>query len=425
MGAARLTQQAVESLQQGASTARLTQQTVELLVQGTPGARISQQAVEVLIQTGNWARLTQQAIEILCKAPFVRSATDTLTITESDDSDIIPGGPAPVDREGEDTLTITETDVIQFVYTRACADSITITETDSSTVSSTFGYEDEITITETDEILLIPNYSVEDELAITETYSRVVTFEREAIDYIGFAETNLRRYTYTREAEDTLVPTDKAFGERHDEGQTDTIVITESTLSTRVLSRSASDTITIVETVTTPRVLERSAIDTLTILEPTVPRYVEGIQFSVPAFIGIVISSSLYDSCENVNQPHCILSGMHYTVALPNPIFGDGEANTDQLRVFRTTTNRRVITVKRQQLKTLNYTFRLTRKKAIELRNLIKAEIDNQVTWRNWKGEMWVGTIGTNPFTVQADGRWGPCTEGMTVELELKAVRVI
>lgn len=410
---ARLTQQVVESLQQGTSAARSTQQVIEALTQGAPAARVTQQVIEVLMQTGNWARLTQQYIEALTNAPINRDGSDTITVTESNSTTIVPGG-----SEATDTIVFTETNVTGFLQGRSASDTLTLTESNTIIVGPTFGYTDTIVFTETNSRLRIPHYSYSDTITITETNARYKVIPRSANDPVGYSETNQTSKAKIRSGSDTVAFNEMYFGERHTRVLIETIVFTESTVSLRILSRSATDTIVVTETYSKQNILLRSTVDSVPVLE-NVPRIVGGLTIVVPSYIGTVVGG-----CDEPQTKYCILQGMNHSVVLPNPQFDDSEANMDTLQVFRTATNRRVITVKRQDLRTLNYTFRLTRQKAIELRTLIRTEIDNQVTWRNWKGEIWVGTIGTNPFNVTADGRWGECTEGMSVELELKAVRI-
>lgn len=435
---ARLTRQLVEAVTKGTSQARLTQQVVETVSKGTSEARLTQLVVEVIMQTGNWARLSQQVIEVITNAPIVRSGSDTITVTEDNDSDIV-SGTEPIDRSGEDVVTISETDVYEFIHNRSFDDEIEILESNSTDFVIYREGEDEITIdeetdtsiseldtvedlvefTEENEYLLLGLSTLEDTVTITETNERVVIFERSGEDLVDFVETNKKRFSRIAEGEDNLTVTDIFFGERHDGEFEDEITITEVTTSERILSRAATDSITITDVAEHNTVLLREATDVINVVDGA-PKLIDGVFVTIPGFIASVVNP-----CTGVSSTrYCILSGINTSVVLPRPLFDDSEANTDQMQVFRTSTNRRVITVKRQSMRTLSYQFRLTRKKAIELQNLIRYEIDNQVMWRNWKGEIWIGTLSNNPFVVTADGRWGPCTEGMTVELELKAVRI-
>jgi hypothetical protein len=67
MTAARLTQQAAETLLTGAPTARVTQQAAEALLQPTPRARLTAQAVEILRSVADGAGATpRRPVMILC-----------------------------------------------------------------------------------------------------------------------------------------------------------------------------------------------------------------------------------------------------------------------------------------------------------------------------------------------------------------------
>lgn len=241
-----------------------------------------------------------------------------------------------------------------------------------------------------------------------------VTHVRTAIDYVGINETNTRSKAVLRSGSDTITFVEKYFGEPHFVDGSDTITFTETRARTVYQPRGNSDTLTIAESYGSANVFYRSGADTLSIVEGGF-KNVGGVDVFVPGYVHTILPAS--------GIRYTVLEGVSRSVVLPNPLFGDTEANGDALSVFRTQTNRRVVTVKRQDARTLAYQFAVTRQKAIELREFIRTEIDNRITLRNWKGEIWYGNIINNPFTLTATGRWGPCTERVEVELELKAVR--
>lgn len=237
------------------------------------------------------------------------------------------------------------------------------------------------------------------------------TINRTASDVLAFSETNAFSIQKNRSADDTLTFTEKFFTQAVIVDSDDTLTLTETFSGSSEKSRSRSDTLTFSETFTRNQTLHRSCSDTLTFIENPV-KSLSGVDTTVPSYIGT--QTTRYN----------VLTGFSTSIVLPTPVFGDGEANGDVLTVFRTATNRRVITVKRQEMRSLSYDFEVTRKKAVEFKNFIETEISNQVTWKNWKGEIWVGRIDTNPFVTTAQGRWGPCTEKVSITLELKAVRI-
>lgn len=253
--------------------------------------------------------------------------------------------------------------------------------------------------------------SVSDTITLVETRTRASSYGRRGVDFFAPFESYSETKVQERDATDTLTTVEDYFGKRVVGADTEALTTTETFTGKRVIHRSCGDHITLTETASTKQTLHRSCGDTLPLYEGA-PKVINGIDIIVPGYIGTLA------------RRYTTLQGFGTAIVLPSPLFGDSEANGDLISVFRSETNKRFISIKRQDMRTLHYEFEVTRQKALELRNFIKHEIDNNVTLTNWKGEIWIGNIVNNPFEMEMAGRWGPCTEKTHVILELKAVRV-
>ncbi len=93
---------------------------------------------------------------------------------------------------------------------------------------------------------------------------------------------------------------------------------------------------------------------------------------------------------------------------LPNPEFGDSEA----LRVSMTTKRARDGTlytyVKRKGGKKLQWTFKLTRNKGLEVRAFIQSYFASTVKVTDHNDRVWVGHFVNNPFEFDTPSRAAP-----------------
>lgn len=178
-----------------------------------------------------------------------------------------------------------------------------------------------------------------------------------------------------------------------------TLVFSQLASVTRVRNQSIVQTLVLTHSATRTSVYNRTASNTLVFP-----------QFYTP------INTSIILPVVNVNlKPrHCIirLSVPEASIILPCPLFGDVEIysglfttkrtmNGDTFNYIRNGTN----------LDTLRYSFIMGRKKSLELRSFFDQFSDRQITMENWKGEVWLVNITSNPLELTKTARW---TNGST-----------
>ena len=94
------------------------------------------------------------------------------------------------------------------------------------------------------------------------------------------------------------------------------------------------------------------------------------------------------------------------TTLLPNPQFGDGENLTDEVQVKRAMDGTLYTYVKTKNgRRKLQWAFRLTRNKALELRAFIQAYYAKKIRVTDHNERVWVGNLMNNPFEFDTSGR--------------------
>lgn len=115
---------------------------------------------------------------------------------------------------------------------------------------------------------------------------------------------------------------------------------------------------------------------------------------------------------------------------LPNPQFGDSEAATGTLEIKRTVTGRRRTYVKsRGGRRKLQWSFKLTRNKALEFLEFYRSYHSQLILVEDHNGRNWLGYIMNNPFEIEMASRGLPSRQGWpvgetcTVEVEFEGMR--
>lgn len=125
-----------------------------------------------------------------------------------------------------------------------------------------------------------------------------------------------------------------------------------------------------------------------------------------------------------LQAPHPALEA---TTLLPNPQFGDGENLTDEVQVKRAMDGTLYTYVKtKNDRRRLEWTFRLTRNKALELRAFIQAYYATAIRVTDHNERVWVGHFVNNPFEFDTPSRAAPAiapmprgeTQEITIEFE-------
>jgi len=112
------------------------------------------------------------------------------------------------------------------------------------------------------------------------------------------------------------------------------------------------------------------------------------------------------------------------TTLLPSPKFGDSKALTATVTSMRAIDGTLYTYVKsRNGRKKFNWTFELSRHKALELREFINSYYGALVQIIDHDGDEWIGYLRNNPFEFAGAGRAGdgwPGGETMTVILDFE-----
>lgn len=111
------------------------------------------------------------------------------------------------------------------------------------------------------------------------------------------------------------------------------------------------------------------------------------------------------------------------TTLLPSPEWGDSKGLAATVKTMRGMDGTLYTYVKsREGRKKLRWQFRLSRNKALELREFINTYFDQIVEATDHDGDKWIGYLMNNPFEFAGDGRasgW-PGDEAMTVILDFE-----
>jgi len=114
------------------------------------------------------------------------------------------------------------------------------------------------------------------------------------------------------------------------------------------------------------------------------------------------------------------------TSILPNPVFGDAENLRVSVSMKHTMDGTRYTYVKRKGGRKLQWTFKLTRNKSLELRAFIQSYFASKIRVIDHNDRVWVGHLVNNPFEWSTDNRAAPAItpmprgESQTITLEFE-----
>jgi hypothetical protein len=114
------------------------------------------------------------------------------------------------------------------------------------------------------------------------------------------------------------------------------------------------------------------------------------------------------------------------TTILPNPKFGDSEGLRAEVSVKRAMNGTRYTYIKRKGGRKLQWMFRLTRNKGLELRAFIQSYFASTVVITDHNDRVWIGKLVNNPFEFDTPSRAAPAiapmprgeTQVITIEFE-------
>ena len=82
-----------------------------------------------------------------------------------------------------------------------------------------------------------------------------------------------------------------------------------------------------------------------------------------------------------------------FAIVLPNPEFGDSEADLNEVKIERSMVAGVYTYIQTKRQKLLTYNFRLHRSKYHELEAFYENTIAQPIQMTNWKNETWIGYI--------------------------------
>ncbi len=100
------------------------------------------------------------------------------------------------------------------------------------------------------------------------------------------------------------------------------------------------------------------------------------------------------------------------TTLLPSPQFGDSESLTDEVKITRSMDGTPFSYIKRKDRQKLQWPFRLTRNKSLELLEFFRAFGAKKIRATDHRNRVWIGNITNNPFEFITDQRGAPALQG-------------
>ena len=101
------------------------------------------------------------------------------------------------------------------------------------------------------------------------------------------------------------------------------------------------------------------------------------------------------------------------TSVLPNPRLGDGENLRAAISMKRAMDGTRYTYIKRKGGRKLQWTFKLTRNKSLEMRAFIQSYFASTIKVIDHNDRVWVGHFTNNPFELSTESRAAPAIAPM------------
>jgi hypothetical protein len=111
-----------------------------------------------------------------------------------------------------------------------------------------------------------------------------------------------------------------------------------------------------------------------------------------------------------LQAPH---PSLQTTTILPNPRLGDSESLRVGLAIKRAMDGTRYTYVKRKGGRKLQWTFKLTRNKGLELRAFIQSYFASTIVVTDHNERVWTGKFVNNPFEFDTPSRAAPAISPM------------
>lgn len=113
-----------------------------------------------------------------------------------------------------------------------------------------------------------------------------------------------------------------------------------------------------------------------------------------------------------LQAPHPLLQT---TIILPNPRFGDSESLRVEVIIKRAINGTRYTYIKRKgtNSRKLQWTFKVTRNKSLELKAFIQSYFASTIVVTDHNDRKWIGNFTNNPFELSTDSRAAPAIAPM------------
>jgi hypothetical protein len=105
--------------------------------------------------------------------------------------------------------------------------------------------------------------------------------------------------------------------------------------------------------------------------------------------------------------------GLQTTTVMPSPEFGDSENLVNEVSVRHAMDGTLYSYVKRKGRRRLQWSFRLSRNKGLEVRAFIQAYFASKILVTDHNDRKWVGNFTNNPFEFDTDARAAPAIPPM------------
>jgi len=111
-----------------------------------------------------------------------------------------------------------------------------------------------------------------------------------------------------------------------------------------------------------------------------------------------------------LQAPH---PSLQTTTILPNPMFGDSEGLRAEITIKRAMDGTRYTYIKRKGGRKMQWTFKLTRNKSLELRAFIQSYFASKIRITDHNDRVWLGHFVSNPFELSTESRAAPAIAPM------------
>jgi hypothetical protein len=214
---------------------------------------------------------------------------------------------------------------------------------------------------------------VTDTLTLTQTIAETLgsSFDADVEDLLEFTET----LTAWRAIEKSI---------SHD------LVLDSTASQSRFIYHRIAQTLSMTSSASTGGDYNRTINDYLNLLDPIPLTFSHDNIIQVPAVLGVIVPRG---------QAFVRFKAGGNVIVLPAPKYDDSESTIGQIKVKRSMIGGSKVYVKRSNLRTLQYTFSLTRTKALSFQQFMADNHSALIHITNWKGENWFGYFLTNPLT--------------------------